>query len=312
VHPTKTEIKFDNEQPIWQVLSAAVRESVGKFSGVPLIDFDVEGKPDIPAMGASPAMMQQPRTIATSYNPFADEPDTEVPSSHSYRDTAPPTDWEKLYPSAPSSPVPSSLNLWDDVQPEVPSHVFDNETPLFQYKGRYIIYPDASGLIAVDQYRAHLRVLFERNMACFSTHARPSQKKLFPEIVQFTIAESVVLDGAVDILLDLGIELTSLGGGSYAVSGMPADQQGLNADQLLHDIVSMLQENPGAPLQQARETTALQLARSSAIVYGQVLSTLEMNQLLHDLFATSAPARTPDGKVIYAVIDSAEIAKLFG
>jgi len=344
VHPTKTEIKFDNEQPIWQVLSAAVREAVGKFSGVPLIDFDVEGKPDIPVMGTASLMPQQPRPVTTSYNPFADTPPASARRSV-------PSNWETLYPSASSdggddafddlipselgaqdapadeatlqpsdglaasrlsTPAPGSLNLWDDDLQEVPSKVFDSETPMFQYKGRYIIYPDPEGLVAVDQHRAHLRILFERNMACFTTHARPSQRLLFPEVVQFTRNESITLDGALDMLLSLGIELTSLGGGSYAVNGMPADQQGLPADQLLHDIVVTLQDNTGSPLHEAQQAIALQLARSSAIVYGQVLSTLEMEQLLRDLFATSSPARTPDGKLIYAVIDYKGIEKLLG
>lgn len=311
VHPTKTEIKFDNEQAIWQVLSAAVRETVGKFSGAPLIDFDVEGKPDIPAMGSVTTMPSQPRPVTTTYNPFADDDTPSAPPRRSL-----PADWEKLYPSA-ASPQPAASSqdipsLWNDEEQEVPSKVFDSETPMFQYKGRYIICPDPDGLMAVDQHRAHLRVLYERNMASFSSHNRPSQKLLFPEIVQFTLAESVILDGALDTLLSLGVELTSLGGGSYAVNGLPADQQGLPADQLLHDIVATLQENTGSPLYEAQQTIALQLARSSAVVYGQVLSTLEMEQLLRDLFATSAPARTPDGKPVYALIDCKSIEKLFG
>ena len=312
VHPTKTEIKFDNEQPIWQVLSATVREAVGKIAGVPLIDFDVEGKPDIPAMGTATPPLQWPRQATTSYNPFADA--SEGPS-HTTRGGGLPDDWEKLYPSAsavPSEPLPSSLNLWDDTQQEIASEVFADETPMFQYKGRYIIYPDPKGLIAVDQHRAHVRVLFERYMSCFSSHARPSQKLLFPEIVQFTKAESVVLDSALDTLLSLGIELTSLGGGSYSVGGMPPDQQGLPAEQLLHDIVATLMDNTAAPLHETQQAMALQLARSSAIVYGQVLSTMEMNQLLHDLFATSAPARTPDGKLIYSLIEYKDIERMFG
>ena len=316
VHPTKTEIKFDNEQPIWQVLSAAVKETVGKFSGVPLIDFDVEGRPDIPAFGSVTTIPQQPRPITTNYNPFAD-----TPSPGSYKRTTVPADWDKLYktPSDDVSQLPegkteaSTLNLWDNSDDviEVQSKVFDAEMPKFQYKGRYIIYPDAEGIIAVDQHRAHVRVLYERYMSSLSGHPRPTQKVLFPDIVQFTKAESIILDHALEDLLNLGFELTSLGGGSYSVSGVPADIQGVNVDDLLHEMVASLQENPLAARADAWQTIALSMAEASAACYGQVLSLIEMDQLLADLHATSAPALTPDGKVIYAVIDNKAIDKLF-
>lgn len=316
VHPTKTEIKFDNEQPIWQVLSAAVKETVGKFSGVPLIDFDVEGRPDIPAFGSVTTIPQQPRPITTNYNPFAD-----TPSPGSYKRTTVPADWDKLYKTLSDdvSQLPegkteaSTLNLWDNSDDviEVQSKVFDAEMPKFQYKGRYIIYPDAEGIIAVDQHRAHVRVLYERYMSSLSGHPRPTQKVLFPDIVQFTKAESIILDHALEDLLNLGFELTSLGGGSYSVSGVPADIQGVNVDDLLHEMVASLQENPLAARTDAWQTIALSMAEASAACYGQVLSLIEMDQLLADLHATSAPALTPDGKVIYAVIDNKAIDKLF-
>ncbi|MBR2153644.1 MAG: DNA mismatch repair endonuclease MutL [Bacteroidaceae bacterium] len=327
VHPTKTEIKFDNEQPIWQVLSAAVKETVGKFSGVPLIDFDVEGRPDIPAFGSVTTIPQQPRPITTNYNPFAD-----TPSAGGYKRTTVPANWDKLYnigsqdggqsvnahaeneaALAAGNTEPSTLNLWNDKDEliEVQSKVFDSEMPKFQYKGRYIIYPDTEGIIAVDQHRAHVRVLYERYMNSLSGHPHPTQKVLFPDIVQFTRAESVILEHSLDDLLNLGFDLTNLGGGSYSVSGVPADIQGINVDDLLHEIVANLQENPLAARSDAWQTIALSMAEASAACYGQVLSLIEMDQLLSDLLATSAPALTPDGKVIYAVIDSKAIDKLF-
>ncbi|MBQ9363472.1 MAG: DNA mismatch repair endonuclease MutL [Bacteroidaceae bacterium] len=324
VHPTKTEIKFDNEQPIWQVLSAAVKETVGKFSGVPMIDFDVEGRPDIPAFGSVTTIPQQPRPITTNYNPFADTPSM----GGGYKRTTVPSSWEKLYKGSSEDDAssmdanatvsagntePSTLNLWADTDDviEVPSKVFDAETPKFQYKGRYIIYPDPEGIIAVDQHRAHVRILYERYMTCLSGHPRPTQKVLFPDIVQFTKAESVILDHALEDLLNLGFELTSLGGGSYSVSGVPADIQGVNIDDLLHELVASLQESPMTARTDAWQAIALSMAEASAVCYGQVLSLIEMDQLLGDLHSSSAPALTPDGKVIYAIVDNKAIDKLF-
>ena len=320
VHPTKTEIKFDNEQAIWQVLSAAVREAVGQFCSVPLIDFDVEGRPDIPAMGASNEIPQQPKPITTSYNPF-----------HSTT-PRPVAGWERLYKQGgeegdfsfdnliPSELIKeenavtsgSTLNIWKDEELEPPMSSFGDTLPKFQYKGRYIIYPDSDGLIAVDQHRAHIRILYEQNMQCLDHHPRPTQKQLFPEIIQFSKAESVVLEASLDDLLSLGFELTNLGGGSYSIGGVPIELQGLNIEKLLHEIVGSLMAHPDmGNAREAWETISLIMAREAAIVYGQVLSDTEMEQLLRDLFATSAPARTPDGKVIYATIDFRQIDNMF-
>ena len=321
VHPTKTEIKFDNEQAVWQVLLAAVRESVGKFCSVPVIDFDVEGRPDIPPMGSLQMMPQQPKPVSTTYNPFNAE------------GSKPVAGWEKLYEGNAGMGdgelfdglIPSVIDgregggsgssgpsLWTDEEMEVASQVPAEDMPKFQYKGRYIVYPDADGLVAVDQHRAHVRVLFEQNMQCLGQHPRPSQKQLFPEIVQFSMAESLVLDGSLSDLLALGFDLTSLGGGSYSVNGIPIDLQGMDVCKLLHEIVASLVEHSGAAdATQTWEAISLIMARAAAIVYGQVLSEVEMERLLNELFATQSPARTPDGKVIYAVIDYRQIDKLF-
>ncbi len=321
VHPTKTEIKFENEQAIWQVLSASVREALGKFCSVPLIDFDVEGKPDIPAMGTlKPTQPLRAAGAATSYNPFSSSTPRPVAGwENLYKkqiSESPEVSFDDLVPSeitGEKTDAPTTtLNIWKDEELEVPSNAFSESMPKFQYKGRYIIYPDADGLIAVDQHRAHIRVLFEQNMQCLTEHPRPTQKQLFPEIVQFSKTESVLLDGFLSDLSSLGFELTNLGGGSYSVGGIPIELQGMNIERLLRDIVSSLAEHPVlSDAREAWETISLIMAREAAIVYGQVLSDLEMDQLLRDLFATSAPARTPDGKVIYATIDYRQIDKLF-
>lgn len=320
VHPTKTEIKFDNEQAIWQVLSASVREALGKFCSAPLIDFDVEGRPDIPAMGVSKNIPQQPKPVHTSYNPFASttpKPVSGWENLYKPEGGVDEVSFDNLIPSeittaSNTDTNQSTLDIWKDGDLDAVSKSDADSIPKFQYKGRYIIYPDANGLIAVDQHRAHVRVLYEQNMQCLTDHSRPSQKQLFPEIIQFSKAESLTLDGFIDDLHSLGFELNNLGGGSYSVEGVPIELQGLNIDRLLHEIVgSLMAHSNMSEAREAWETISLIMAREAAVVYGQVLSEVEMDQLLTDLFATSSPARTPDGKVIYATIDYRQIDKLF-
>lgn len=335
VSPTKTEIKFDNEQAIWQVLSAVVKETIGKFCNVPMIDFDVEGKPDIPAMGATQTIPQQPRPIKATYNPFA----TNSKSDDYKRND----DWEKLYSPSSSNNDPfadfvsSDINDFDfekDAMPSesnqslpfddenvVPSQMntgkaeenslFDVSLPKFQYKGQYIVFPTREGLVVVDQHRAHVRVLFEQYLNNMSSQRRATQKILFPEIIQFNKSEEIIIEEVIDDIIALGFELNNLGGGSYSVTGLPSGSEGVNVDILLHDIVASAMEKTGSPRQEAQEAIALSMAQASAVVYGQVLTNVEINQMLQDLFKCASPARTPDGKIVYSIIDQKSVEKLF-
>ena len=313
VHPTKTEIKFDNEQPIWQVLSATVKEAIGRFCNVPMIDFDVEGRPDIPVMGAPASIPHQPKLSASTYNPFA------VTKERDYTSSA---GWEKLYerytqpsetetPPEPTETPSLQSSIWNEILAANNASDLDVTVPKFQYKGKYIVLPKDNGLMFVNQHRAHVRVLFEQNMQSINQHNRPSQKELFPRIIQFDKADTILLDSLMDDISSLGFELTNLGGGSYSVNGVPYGIEGLDVEKLLHEMVDSAKENPNNIKRDAQEALALTMAESSAIVYGQVLTVAEMEHLLQELFSTEAPARTPDGKLIYAIMDNHLIDDLF-
>ena len=333
VHPTKTEIKFDNEQPIWQVLSAAVRETIGQFCNVPMIDFDVEGKPDIPVMGTMTSIPHQPKLAPSTYNPFKSGDAQTYSRSNG---------WEKLYNkyAAPISDesdgvsalpvqtysdgsvssgddIPEEENLqgsiWNNMGVEKggASLPFDVSVQKFQYKGRYIILPCTHGLMAVNQHRAHVRVLFEQNMQCINSGNRPSQKELFPIVVQFEKDDCIVLEDLMDDISSLGFDLSNLGGGSYSVNGIPEGLEGIDISALLHDMIVSAKEKTNDIRRDAQEALALTMAENAAIVYGQVLSVVEMERLLQDLFATKTPARTPDGKLIYTIIEDKTLNDLF-
>lgn len=331
VHPTKTEIKFDNEQPIWQVLSAAVRETIGQFCNVPLIDFDVEGKPDIPAIGANTSIPHQPKLAPSSYNPFKTE------GSRSYSQSA---GWEKLFDKYsnpvssegdegltsiqmnPSEKIPGEGEVpeGDNLQGSIWNAVmgrdgvaapFDVTVQKFQYKGRYIVLPSANGIMVVNQHRAHVRVLFDQNMQCINSGNRPSQKELFPIVVQFEKADCIVLENLMEDICSLGFDLSNLGGGAYSVNGIPVGLEGIDISTLLHDMVVSAKEMTNDIRREAQEALALTMAENAAIVYGQVLSSMEMERLLRDLFATKIPARTPDGKLVYTILDDKMLNDLF-
>ena len=349
VHPTKTEIKFDNDQAIWQVLYATVKETLGKFCNVPMIDFDVEGKPEIPAFipsGSHGTKSYSPPTRSVSdYNPFKKTgsgngqhvesnweslyeglKDLENDSSDMMPSDYNPTLFDDGLVSSSSNDdgdgglVPSETNVEVEAEADTPYIYYkadgqpaslDPTVAKFQYKGRYIVLPTGSGLMLVDQNRAHIRVLYERNLKSMTTHGHLVQKIMFEEIVTFTPAEAVVIEEIFDDITKLGFELTNLGGGSFSVSGVPSNIQNINVDEVLHNLVYSAMDKTGNINEDARESMALMLAKSFAIGYGDVLSQVEMTNLLRDLFALPTPARTPDGKIVYSLVENKVIDRLF-
>ena len=326
IHPTKTEIKFENEQAIWQILSAAVKESLGKFNAVPSIDFDTEGLPDIPAF-------EQPRPIEppqvhynADFNPFK--------TSSSYGGdrpySRPQTEWESLYaglekasrmndPVVPDAPVeeelsPASIPSEESSSP-LPSMMSEGGNVTsgqhWQFKGRYILTSVKSGLMLIDQHRAHVRVLFDRYMEQIRQKHGVAQGVLFPEIVQFPASEAAVLEDIQEDLSAVGFELTSLGGGSYAINGVPSGIEGLKPVELVRNMVHTALEKGCDVKEEVQSMLALTLARAAAIVYGQVLSVDEMSALVDSLFACESPNYTPDGRVVLTTIREEEIERLF-
>jgi DNA mismatch repair protein MutL len=433
IHPTKTEIKFENEQSIWQILAAAIKETLGKFNAVPSIDFDTEGRPDIPAFDSSAYTGAEPpqtpynptynpflteaskeeehaerthagtysstdalfggRTFASKVNRTASSPSqggntasaygTAIPSKVNNRTK----DWQTLYagmdtpvsptsPVAPASPVappqpvappepnyrepsyepsfdlsrpstpaPSRENEWsadsdyitEDAllgtavathasgtpsapqgpAPSAPSRLMDTAEAIekaphhYQYKGRYILTSIKSGLMIIDQHRAHVRVLYERYLHQIEQQRGVSQQVLFPDIVQFPMSEVPILQEIQSDLAHLGFDLTDLGGGSYAIQGVPSGIDGLNPVELVQRMVHTTLEKGSSAKSEVQSELALTLARAAAIVAGQVLSNQEMSNLVDELLSLSTPNYTPDGKTVLTVLPEGDIEKMF-
>ena len=316
IHPTKTEIKFENEQAIWQILSAAIKESLGKFNAVPSIDFDTEGMPDIPAFENSPySGLQMPKTTYNpEYNPF-----NTSPSSYSRQETK---GWDKLYEglethSSSAFSYPEEESCWDE-QSEPTLYKQSEEAPSvetasrhYQYKGRFIMTSVKSGLMVIDQRRAHICVLYDRYLAQIASRQGATQGVLFPDIVQFSASEIPVLQSIMEDLSFLGFELTDLGGGDYSINGIPSDIEGLRPAELVQNMVHTAMEKGCKVKEEVQGLLALSLAKAAAIVHGQVLSNEEMNSLVDGLLTSTSPNYTPDGKTALVVIQEDELEKMF-
>ncbi|MDO4161280.1 MAG: DNA mismatch repair endonuclease MutL [Prevotellaceae bacterium] len=315
IHPVKTEIKFENEQTIWQILLAAVKDSIGRFNDVPSIDFDTEGKPEIPVFDPTHNYSSAPKLdFNPKYNPF-NEP---IPSMATRREKVPES-WEQLYEGLENfgdvgmKTTPEEQNIFGSRQnADMNDSVIEEKSPAhYQYKGMYIMTAVKSGLMIIDQYRAHLRILFDKYLSAMQDKSGKVQKLLFPDLIQFTPSETVILDKINPDLEKLGFELTSLGGGSYSVNGIPSGLEDVDTLKLLKSMVADDIDVRTTVGDEIRQSLALKMARSAAIPYGQVLNNAEMENLVNELFACSNVNYTPDGKTVINILKQQDIEKLF-
>lgn len=326
IHPTKTEIKFENEVPIWQILAASVKESLGRFNEIPSIDFDTEGMPDIPAYNASTPIQPPKLNFDPTFNPFQ-----RASSSGSNYSKPPVQQWETLYQGIDNTQDESEQFYEPESEPDIePAYyeasfdskqktiyeaetvvVAEKSTQQFQLKGRFILTSVKSGLMIIDQQRAHIRVLYDQYLQQIEQRQGISQGVLFPEILELPASEAVVLQQISDDLSAIGFDLSNLGGGSYAINGVPSGIDGLSPVQLIRNMIHTAMEKGCDVKEEVHSTLALTLAKAAAIVYGQVLSNEEMTKLVDSLFACATPNYTPDGKTVLSVIKEDDIEKLF-
>lgn len=312
IHPTKTEIKFENEQSIWQILTAAVKDAIGRFCEIPAIDFDTEGRPDIPVFDPERDSINMPRvSYNPDYNPFKSSHDPEnVQHSHST-----PTNWQQLYDAALSRRQPISPALFTpDEQPDdgQPADMIAEKSPShYQYKGRYIMTAVKSGLMVIDQQRADTRIRYERYLRLLHQQAGTTQRMLFPEVVEFSPADAVIAAKLLPKLQALGFDLTSLGAGSYAIAGTPAELDGLDPVNLLRSLIGDASGHDTGNGEQLHASLAQSMARHAAIPQGQVLNNDEMERLINELFACENVNYTPDGHPILYIIPHDDIEQHF-
>ena len=301
IHPTKTEIKFEEEQGIFQILSAAVKDAIGRFSDIPAIDFDTEGKPDIPVFDPQRDVIRMPDVqYNPNYNPFESTPSRKnVASNLSLLSEL----------TRPSIPQPDTPSLFPD-EP-APSLITEKSPEHYQYKGRYVMTAVKSGLMIIDQHRADVRICYERYMEQLRRHTASTQKLLFPEMLQLVPSESVLMERFLPDLQTMGFDISNLGGGSFAVNGIPASVEDYDPLALVRNIMTdAAEKGSSASADELHSVLALSMARNTAVDYGQVLSNDEMERLVNELFVCTNANYTPDGRPVLVILPQTDIEQL--
>jgi DNA mismatch repair protein MutL len=317
IHPTKTEIKFENESSLWQLLHAAVREALGKFNVVPSIDFDQEGSIDIPIAPRTTEGLSHPQIqYDPTYNPF-EERSISIPSKgfSSNKERTELENWQKLYgesgfPYAGNFDIqPNNETVQTSLIEKTESKPAEQGKNFIILKNRFILTPVKSGLMIIDQRRAHQRILYERFMEIIINHEGVCQQLLFPQALEMNSADSALLRAMLDDLNYIGFDIREFGPDTFIVNGMP----GILDDSDPKGVIEMFLEEYktcGSDLKEkALERMALSLAMASSIDRGQSLSYEEASQLIDSLFACETPNFSPMGKPVVEIINMEEFEK---
>jgi DNA mismatch repair protein MutL len=313
VHPTKTEIKFENENAVWQLLNATVRESLGKNNVVPSIDFDQGGSIEIPlppkpgSQVIAPDIPFNPR-----YNPFET-----THALQGYREDRFPEEkknlanWEILFRKTGDEAMPNNDSS-DEEQTIFP----ENTLPvagkkIFQLRQKYLVLPVKSGLMVIDQRRGQERILFEKFMDLLNSDKTSSQQLLYPFTFELNPPDAGLLSEILPELQLLGFDIREFGRDTFVINGIPAIVKTSSPAAIIEKMLEEFRNSPVTASGLLREQAAMMLARAASMSYRTELQPGEMEELVDQLFACSLPNFTADGKKVLMIIPFEEIEKNF-
>jgi DNA mismatch repair protein MutL len=326
IHPTKTEIKFEDERTAWHIIHASLREAIGKYNLIPSIDFDQEGAPDIPLAPDSNTSLTAPEIrIDTSFNPFEKKKESTREREHFKvssleRDTNL-DNWQKLYQGFERSTSTEEYLSGADNNKEVDAEpvqqiiteyekVLKETHNFMQFKNKYILTPVKSGLMMIDQKRAHERILYENFMRVIENNVSLSQRELFPTKLELNAVDREILLALEDELKDLGFEMRHEESDIFYIEGIPSVLSHMNAQGLVEKLLEDFKNRPVDVKEDIKEHLALLLSQSSAINYGVALKPEEISELFNSLFSCHSPNYSPSGKKVITIISLQDFEKL--
>src|SRR5690554_17574 len=295
IHPTKTEIKFTEERSIYAIIHSAVRNSLGKYNIAPSIDFDQE---DIFNVAPMPKNLEvaPPQPKDFDFNPFdtsSPKPSGNAGSSQGFSRSFP-SGWQDLYQITKTQDDQQPLFDQDDADTFTEKETA-NRT-VFQINHKYICTTIKSGMILIDQQRAHERILYENALANLETQGGYSQQQLFPQTIELSSSDCELITELQEDLHRLGFTIDSFGGNAIVVNGIPTEAEDVPIQGLIENFLEQYKHAVSEVQSSTRDRLARSLARSLCIRQGKKLQSVEMLDLIDKLFACSNPQAAPNGK----------------
>lgn len=308
IHPTKTEVKFLNDKTIYSILNSTVKMSLGKFSLMPSLDFDHEPSFDYTPIRKDEVIRPPQIKINPDYNPFTSSKSIPADPLKFRQKPANQQNWEKLYEDTQKPLIPENPNF----PAETDDKEFKNDRILFQLKNQYILCSVKSGLMIINQQRAHERVLYERHMQKIEAKEVLSQQLLFPQEVMLNKQDAGLIYEIKEELINAGIciENSIYHDDAFIITGVPAGSEEVNPVILVEEILEVF-KNETFKQASGYSKFALALSKSLALKPGTVLKEEEMNNLIDELFSCSLPEQSPEGKRIISMMSLEDIGELF-
>jgi DNA mismatch repair protein MutL len=311
IHPTKTEIKFDDEQTIYAILRAAVKHSLGQFSIAPVLDFERDKNLDTPYGFENAPTISPKIEVDRAYNPFSNSNQTPTSYSKPVGDA-----WESLYVGLESKSNADQFSQVNYESNEMTSSIFDDSTEqktqkTFQLHNKYIINTIKSGMLVIDQNRAHERILYEEFLHKTTFNEAVSQQLLFPLQLKFSKSDNSILKNLRQTLESTGFVFSSFSDENIELTGVPVgvkeSEVHIVFEQLIHDIEH---EVPDVNFS-ASDLLSKSLAKSLAIKNGKKLEHEEQEYIINTLFSCKEPSISPANKTVFTTLNVEELDKKF-
>ncbi|MEI7662551.1 MAG: DNA mismatch repair endonuclease MutL [Bacteroidota bacterium] len=318
IHPTKTEINFQDIKSIYAILHAAVKQSIGKFSLSPSLDFEVEQSMHYKDIPDNQPIRQPTITINPDYNPFEKKTEPQTKFSFPPKHTPSIQGWQDLYaPSAfPADPGRDEAAGRDAGQHRVQWDSHDEVQPAegkkcFQAQGSFLVTQTQSGIIVIDQQYAHERILYERFLSHDQGEAAPGQHQLIPQTITLSPDNCQVLMEWQDHFYEMGFVIEDFGKNTFVVQAIPVNIETSNIGPFIESLLESL-KSPGNDTKGAQnQLMAKSLAMKLSIKRGKKLHQEEINSLVENLFACKVPEVSPDGKPTMVIYTFEELGRKF-
>lgn len=332
IHPTKNEIKFENEQEIWRILNMTVKTALGKFAAVPSIDFESDPLPATASMGKELSMPREVDADPT-FNPFAAtnsgvtrnpgiaQPQYFGGQNHRPEPQRAGSSWAKLYSDFMEGVKDSDSRRSQDAGAgkmfETGETVAVTAPICIQHADRYIITSTAGGLMIIDQHRAHVKILYEEFLSIARSASGVTQQVMFPDVITLDPSQQLAFEGVEDELTRLGYKFHDMGDGKWSIEGVPSMLVKIDPRELIFRVLDSVSDdsvnygNEGAPAETMMQRVALVMARSAAITRGKRLSIAEMEGIVSRLLAMPDLKFTPNGNPVVAVLDDPALLTMF-
>jgi len=317
VHPTKTEIKYQDEKAIYAIIRSAVKRSLGKYNITPTLDFDQENSIGHLITPKPFDEITQPSiAFNPDFNPFAAEKkaEREIPFLRNTNDhyNAIPRNWDTLYEiSKKEETLQHEIHAEKSIPVDEQEITKSSEKQFFQVHNRFILSQIKSGFMLINQQAAHERILYERFLQQLQNHSGISQQSLFPQSVTLNSSDFELLRELLPDIRGLGFDIREFGKNTVVVEGIPADITNANEHQLLEQLLEGFKNNLAILKLDKRDNLARSLARNAALKTGAKLSMEEMNQLVDQLFACQMPNLGLNGKPVISTFTLNELAERF-